>query len=287
MSQIFAAALCPLMAAPAWNCEQVDELLPGWSARLLEPPAADWALVRTDYGYLGYAPVRALSLDRAVCAAFAARPKGTVTRSVCQALAAPSVRSWPVARLVRGAVVAPLARPDGEGWVPVALPDGRIGYTKCNFIGSDCNTLTLSESDFRPAVARTALSYLGAPYRWGGKSPLGVDCSGLAFLAYRLNGVTICRDARLEPGWPVRPIPAGARQQGDLLYFPGHVAVYLGGDAYVHATARTGSDGVVVNSLDPASPRYRADLAGSLTAVGSLFGVTEAPDSGSFSPPPG
>ena len=58
--------------------------------------------------------------------------------------------------------------------------------------------------------------------------------------------------------------------RGDLLYFPGHIALYLGNDRYIHSTARAGSDGVMINSLDPAAPDYRADLREKLYAVGRI-----------------
>ena len=117
----------------------------------------------------------------------------------------------------------------------------------------------------------TACSYFGAPYRWGGKTPLGIDCSGLAQMTYLLNGIIIYRDAKLAPGYPMRQIPRERKQPGDLLYFPGHVAVYLGNQRYLHATAAADRYCVTVNSLDPCEEDYRENLADSLTAVGSIF----------------
>ena len=90
-------------------------------------------------------------------------------------------------------------------------------------------------------------------------------------MSYFLNGITIFRDARIEPGFPVRAISPEAARPADLLYFPGHVALYLGEGRYVHSTARAGSDGVVINSLCPGQPGYRADLRESLITAGTVF----------------
>ncbi|MCI5927120.1 MAG: C40 family peptidase [Pseudoflavonifractor capillosus] len=100
---------------------------------------------------------------------------------------------------------------------------------------------------------------------------MGIDCSGLCSMAYLLCGVIIWRDAAIREGYPIRPIPRENMRPGDLLFFPGHVAMYLGDGRYIHATARAGDDGVVINSLRPGHADYRVDLAGSLTAVGSIF----------------
>ena len=61
------------------------------------------------------------------------------------------------------------------------------------------------------------------------------------------------------------------KKRGDALYFPGHIALYLGEGRYIHSTGAANSGGVVLNSLDPADPLYREDLVKSLYAVGSLF----------------
>ena len=128
-----------------------------------------------------------------------------------------------------------------------------------------------SEEHFRSAVCATARRYLGTQYRWGGKTPRGIDCSGLVSTAYLQNGITIYRDAKMQPGYPIHEIPFAQKQPGDLLYFPGHIAMYLGSGRYVHATGAAASGGVVLNSLDPADALYRADLPDKLLAVGSLF----------------
>ena len=66
-----------------------------------------------------------------------------------------------------------------------------------------------------------------------------------------------------------REIPREACQAGDLLYFPGHMAMYLGGDRFVHASARAGK--VCCGSLRDNAEGYWADLAERLFCIGSIF----------------
>lgn len=127
------------------------------------------------------------------------------------------------------------------------------------------------EKRFREAVVETAKTYLGTQYRWGGRSTAGIDCSGLTSVSYMLNGILIFRDAKIVEGYPVHEIHKADRKPGDLLYFPGHIAMYVGEGRYLHSTGKVGSGGVVYNSLDPNSAEYRKDLADSLYAVGSIF----------------
>ncbi len=194
-----------------------------------------------------------------------------------------------------------------DGWAGVLLPDGREGWVRNTALDemrySERAVLTQqpghtfdealaaaegcapeqlvqnavrrwfggSEEDFRAVVCRAAEEYLGTEYRWGGKSGRGIDCSGLVSCAYMQCGVLIYRNARIEKGWPMHEIPYEAKKPGDALYFPGHIALYLGDGWYIHSTGAAASGGVVYNSLDPASELYREDLAKSLYAVGSVF----------------
>ena len=191
-------------------------------------------------------------------------------------LAGPYVNSQRLISVTRGAIICT----DDmyvDGYLRVLLNEGRQGYIRESFVMSYNEPLTGSkayicdEDKFRRAVVDTAKSYLGTQYRWGGKTPLGIDCSGLTAMSYLLNGVAIFRDARIKDGFPVHEIAAKNIKPGDLMYFPGHTAMYIGNCEYIHSTARTGSDGVVINSLSPTSLCYRKDLADSLTAVGSIF----------------
>ena len=128
-----------------------------------------------------------------------------------------------------------------------------------------------SEEAFRESIVQTAYSYLGTQYRWGGKTACGIDCSGLAFMSYFRNGILIWRDAAIKEGYPVHEIPIEQAKPGDLLFFPGHVAIYLGNGKIIHATGHPESSCVTVNSLWEGEPGYREDLKNSLCAAGSIF----------------
>ncbi len=269
MRAVVSSPICPLYLRPNTQCELADEALLGWQAEILDDPAPGWYQVRTDYGYTGYAPADALTVGDGNAARWEALEHKTVLRGVCSVRSEPRVQGWQVAQLVRGATVAVHGAPDADGWQRVSLPDGREGYTKAGFLFDITRPDT--EAALRQSVVSIALLYKDAHYLWGGKTPLGIDCSGLAFMAYRLSGVTIWRDASIREGYPIRPIDRERLGPGDLLFFPGHVAVYMGDGLYVHSTAKNGSDGVVVNSLDPGHAGFRADLAEKITAIGSLF----------------
>lgn len=271
MKAVVSAPVCPLWTGPDRDRPLADEALSGMALEVLETPAPGWARVRTEYRYEGYAPLDCLVLgERAET--WAARPKKTVRwKTAADVLARPSFQAPRLLTLPLGAAVA--AAEEGDGWQAVALADGTAGYVRAGALaGPPEPPEGLPEKVLRRRLVEAALAYRGSQYRWGGKTPLGLDCSGLVFMAYWLNGVTVYRDARLAPGFALVEIDPGERKPGDALFFPGHAALYLGGGRYLHATGRAGGDGVAVNSLDPRAPDYRADLARSLTQVGSYVG---------------
>ena len=55
------------------------------------------------------------------------------------------------------------------------------------------------------------------------------------------------------------------------MFFPGHVAMYIGSGRYCHSTAKAGDNGFTINSLIPSHPDYRDDLRHSITQVGTYF----------------
>ncbi|MBB1492098.1 MULTISPECIES: NlpC/P60 family protein [unclassified Paracoccus (in: a-proteobacteria)] len=107
----------------------------------------------------------------------------------------------------------------------------------------------------RPAEdpAQVALRLLGTPYLWGGNSRGGIDCSGLAQAALHGAGIACPGDSDLQRNaFPV----ADNIQRGDLLFWPGHVAMALDETTMIHATAWTMS--VITENIAAAIARIAA-----------------------------
>ena len=266
-------SVAPLLAKPEKKAELADEVLYGTRCEVVGEEADGFKKIRTEYGYEGYVETGFLVEDR-----FGANHQTNrfvVTSTFADVLPEPNIRRRALVHLPRGGFVLNAERGD-DGWSRATLADGGYGYVRTNqlmrWVHHE-NVGSLNEFSLRQNVIETAFNYFNFPYRWGGRTPQGIDCSGLAFMVYMLNGVFIYRDASIElsmkKGFPVKKIEYRQAQMGDLLYFPGHIAVYLGNGRFIHSSHS--NDGVSVNSLNELDDDYRADLKETLICAGSVF----------------
>lgn len=124
---------------------------------------------------------------------------------------------------------------------------------------TDTADTTVTTSGLRARVIASARGWLGVPYRFGGASRSGVDCSGLTQAVLRANGISVPRTADAQMRATTRITRAQA-QPGDLVFFTDsngrayHEGIYLGGNQMINA-AHSGTV-VRVQSIWSANARF-------------------------------
>ncbi|MBR6593862.1 MAG: C40 family peptidase [Clostridia bacterium] len=261
MKVFFNTAICPLYREADPNTEHVDEAFYGQWAEVLEEQG-DYCRVRTEYGYEGYALRANLFFGDYA-------PTHVVTSGFGDLLPEPKNGLLALYCVPRGSKIR-IVEGGTERYGQVETVKGETCYIhRRNIMPLEEKDRRRSEAEFRQSVLDTAKLYLGSGYRWGGKTVGGIDCSGLAFMSYYMNGVVLHRDAHFEKSPVLKATTLEEAKMGDLLFFPGHVAIYIGDGLYIHSTTALG--GVGYNSFDENSPIFNKGLKEGLTQVATIF----------------
>ncbi|MCP8938098.1 C40 family peptidase [Alsobacter sp. SYSU M60028] len=171
----------------------------------------------------------------------------------------PSIKLPPVAALSLGSEVEVL-RMQGDFAV---TPLGAV-------FAQHLRPLAETEADFVAVAER----FVGVPYLWGGKTSLGLDCSGLVQLSLAMCGVAVPRDSDMQEATVGAALPAdlprAERRRGDLVFWKGHVGMLRDADTLLHANGHH----MLVESedFDAACARILAKTGAGVTTVRRLPG---------------
>jgi cell wall-associated NlpC family hydrolase len=209
-----------LRATPAPDALLLTEALRGERVMIYDSNAEGWAWgqLAAD-GYVGWLSANALAPVGA-----AATHKVTALRTF--AFPGPSIKLPPLEALPLGARLA------------IARVEDRLAVTRSGaFVPAPhLAPLDVVEPDFVAVAER----FLGVPYLWGGKTALGLDCSGLVQVALTAAGVACPRDSDMQERALGALLPRAAEEplrRGDLVFWNGHVAIVRDGASLIHANA--------------------------------------------------
>jgi cell wall-associated NlpC family hydrolase len=181
----------------------------------------DWAQVRLlSDGYIGFVPADSIARENY-------EPTHLVTVPRTLVFSQPDLKIPPSSALTMGALVKIESETNGFA----QLHDGVYVFAQ-----------HLQPVDFRfTDFVAVAEQFLHAPYLWGGKSALGIDCSGLAQLSLFMTGISAPRDSGPQEKSLGEVLPAKLGpddvKRGDLLFWKGHIAIARGYGSMIHATA--------------------------------------------------
>jgi cell wall-associated NlpC family hydrolase len=125
-----------------------------------------------------------------------------------------------------------------NAFITARAEEGRFRALECGGYVVARHTLPVGEmADDPVAIAET---FVGTPYLWGGRTSIGLDCSGLVQLAAEAAGLSAPRDADMqaaELGEPVSWRDGAELSRGDLVFWDGHVGIMTSGTQLLHANA--------------------------------------------------
>lgn len=210
----------PVRGEPALDAPLVTEALRGERVTVYEETDEGWCWGQlASDGYVGWLPANALGAPGSA-------PTHKVSALRTLVYPAPMVKQPPLTALSMGARLA-VRGTEAEF---AALGNG---YVPARHLAA----LADNERDFVAVAER----FTGTPYLWGGKSSLGIDCSGLVQVSLNAAGIGCPRDSDMQEeglGGEVKPASGFTNlRRGDLMFWKGHVAIVVDPQTIVHANA--------------------------------------------------
>jgi hypothetical protein len=129
--------------------------------------------------------------------------------------------------------------------IPVSLG---ININGCKILSHTFDGKEIAGKQPKEKIIETAFIYLNAPYLWGGKTPFGIDCSGLTQMVYKLNGYKLLRDASQQATQGEALSFIEECEPGDLAFFDNdegkivHVGLIMNDNYIIHAHGKVRID---------------------------------------------
>lgn len=231
-------AIIPLRAEPSERSEQVSQILFGEVFEVMERKDQWVRIITTFDGYEGW--INALQFVKLSPIAYNALQKETV-----------NLTNNPVTQAWRKSNDSVLYLPFGSS---LAFLEGTVCHISNEYYE------IMGEIGARESIEVSAKSFLNAPYLWGGRTHFGIDCSGFTQAIFRMQGITLKRDAYLqaEQGQTVDFLQE--TRTGDLAFFDNdegritHVGILLDNARIIHASGKVKIDKIDTNGI------FSADL---------------------------
>ena len=217
IAQQVVAGQAPMRNSPSHGATMLTEALMGERITVYETDDEGWAWGQlAGDGYVGWLPAAALLTPGPA-------PTHKVAALRTLVFPGPSIKLPPAEALPLGARIAVVREHDSFA---VTASGGHV--PKRHLV-----EIAAKETDFVAVAER----FLGVPYLWGGKTSLGLDCSGLVQVALTACGIACPRDSDMQEAALGKSVSLAGLQHGDLIFWKGHVAIARGRNSMIHANA--------------------------------------------------
>jgi cell wall-associated NlpC family hydrolase len=225
VSRRVVVAAAPIRCVPRSDAGLESEALRGETFMVFEDGGEGWSWgqLETD-SYVGYVPTDALAAEA---------PEPTHRVAVLRTFLYPGPDLKLPARecLSLGCRLALAGEAETRGTAYRLLAGGEGAVVAAHVVPRNAPP----EGDFVAVAER----FLGTPYLWGGRTSIGLDCSGLVQLSLMAAGHSAPRDTDLQEAMIGQPVAGGRAaelRRGDLVFWPGHVGIMIDGEYMIHAS---------------------------------------------------